>query len=1156
MIASYRKISPRVYAFEGGLRSWLVLPSPLEKEIIELSSVFSENPEAPASVVFSSITSELSPDSAEKLADRVFSGWVDFSYGRQAVIWLEDPARLPAGQPPQLQFRNQKIVGEGRLGLPGGWSLNCASNVSLSAPVSGKETGAWQEEGIYFLVGGGSEAAVFFLEKLRDRSQYQCMRARICLSGESCGCLRFEFSLSPSVFFRHMRIGAQFVYPEGGELNHSCSLWLNIFNTKKHENEDWLHFDVFMDPADLFMNGSSANPPAAFSRTAFYFLSHDGGGEKSSAVNWESRYEATNGLPLRFAPSLLRGNPGDSQNANAARLVFARTPDHTGNTLDMNPSGDFAVSLTPEENEQGEIRFMCGYSGTEFLIMRPGDTIRFRGGMAAFAPRLQPIDAGIGAADDPSAPFLTRDALTSWASFLPGAGHPAIAYVSQPKGFNLFAPLAETDSLLSPSIPAILLPEANPPFIPLVPYADAELAPFTKDQCRANPDIPLAQRLCELETRVISPTRRKALGASVSHCPRLLHAADGEERTIVTPGGLTATLQGSRWTAVNLARLKGKSDSRLWFENPSPQLVEAFQTNDLFLVVSDPAHLGIPGAAPGAAAFHDRLSLLGWTFESGVGQSPGYGDYAGIMILKGRTGKLYDPADEKRTDGKPSSLVANVDNWTRRDLFSSPCGDPSQQILLSEWLVSYFKEACHNPDQENFSHFRGIASDPSWTGILFLRVPLSRNCLPRQMKGILHGTGGAPVYIHHWGVGINSARQKGLHVEQDDSASLFGLIHYTDPHLKNGPVEPVPASSGDYDFKLLMLHVLFRDSCVKTFQCYSQLTLGRLLSMPVDRMDERGNAYRAVLMQGICQDREGDSVFLLNAVSPCTFLMKNGIVESVALSAVEMLSQDSGGDDILFSLEGTLGFSLIRRSGEEAQLPPLDLYSYGGVSGSQNTGLAWTGGGLRLRYAGETPNWTVEDRLIPVPFKSEPRPGSLAAALHLIPDSFLSGDGENTPEKAGFASMRTGCSLGGAGNDSWTGFTLHVNMGTLGELASGAGLSAGILLAWGHEPAGDAQTGGIWIRMPGAGGEGILLQNILKLTTGAVSLGYDDEKRAYFLLIDNIALSILGIAKLPPNGSTRFYLFGSASENAEEDALGWYAMYQRNKKGGLDHVRS
>lgn len=1146
MIVSYRKISSRVYSLEGVGRSWLVFPDPQKEEVMELSSVFSENPETPASVVFSSLPSELSPDCAEALAGRVFSDWVDASYGRQAVIWLEDPRLLPPGQPPLLQFRKKKIVGEACIGLPGGWSLNCASDVSLSSPVSGKETGTWQEEGIYFLVGGGSEAAVFFLEKLRDRSQYQCMHARICLSGESCGCLRFEFSLSPSLFFRHMRIGTQFVYPEEGDLNHCYSLWMNIFNTKEHENENWLHFDAFIDPADLFMDSLSVDSPAALSRTAFYFASRDGGGEKSSAVNWESRYEATNGLPLRFAPSLLRGNPRDPQHANAARLVFARTPDHTGKTLDMTPSGDFSVSLTPEKNEHEpeEIRFMCGDSGTEFFIMHRGDTIRFRSGMAAFAPRLQPVTPGIGYVDDPSASPLTRDNLTSWASFLPGAGHPAIAYVSQPKGFNLFAPLAETDSLLSPSIPSILLPEANPPFIPLASYADAELVPFTKGECPDTPDIPLPQRLCELEARVVSPTRRKVLGASINQCARLLHAADAEERTVATPSGLTATLLGSRWTAVNLARLQGECGNRLWFENPSPQLVEALQTNDLFLVVSDPRHLGVPDALPGASAFHDRLSLLGWTFESGVGQSPGYGDYAGIMILKGRTGKLYDPADEKKTDGKPFSLVANVDHWTRRDLFSSPGGDPSQQILLSEWLVSYFKEAFHNADHENFGHFCGIASDPSWTGILFLRVPLSRSCLPRQMKGILHGTGGEPVYIHHWGVGINSARQKGLNVEQDESAALFGLIHYTDPHLKNGPVEPVPASSGDYDFKLLMLHVLFRDSCVKTFQCYSQLTLGRLLSMPVDRMDEGGNAYRAVLMQGICQDREGDSVFLLNAVSPCTFLMKNGIVESVTLSGVEMLSLDSGGDDILFSLEGTLGFSLIRRSGEEAQPPALDLYSYGGVSGSHHTGLAWTGGGLRLRCTGETPNWTVEDRLIPVPFKSKPRPGSLAAALHLIPDSFLTGDGENTPEKAGFASMRTGCSLGGVGNASWTGFTLHVNMGTLGELASRAGLSAKILLAWSNEPAGNAQAGGLWIKMPGAGGEGILLQNILKLTTGAVSLGFDDEKQAYFLLIDNIALSILGIAKLPSNGNTRFYLFGAASENEEENALGWYSFYK------------
>jgi len=59
-------------------------------------------------------------------------------------------------------------------------------------------------------------------------------------------------------------------------------------------------------------------------------------------------------------------------------------------------------------------------------------------------------------------------------------------------------------------------------------------------------------------------------------------------------------------------------------------------------------------------------------------------------------------------------------------------------------------------------------------------------------------------------------------------------------------------------------------------------------------------------------------------------------------------------------------------------------------------------------------------------------------------------------------------------------------------------------------------------------------------------LFYDSTKQAYVLLLNQIALSFLGLLKIPPNGATAFYLFGDAVSSSS--ALGWYAIYNNEPK--------
>jgi hypothetical protein len=44
-------------------------------------------------------------------------------------------------------------------------------------------------------------------------------------------------------------------------------------------------------------------------------------------------------------------------------------------------------------------------------------------------------------------------------------------------------------------------------------------------------------------------------------------------------------------------------------------------------------------------------------------------------------------------------------------------------------------------------------------------------------------------------------------------------------------------------------------------------------------------------------------------------------------------------------------------------------------------------------------------------------------------------------------------------------------------------------------------------------------------------------------MFTDIALRILGILKVPPSGSTLFYLFGNPEDAGKPSGLGWYARY-------------
>ena len=82
----------------------------------------------------------------------------------------------------------------------------------------------------------------------------------------------------------------------------------------------------------------------------------------------------------------------------------------------------------------------------------------------------------------------------------------------------------------------------------------------------------------------------------------------------------------------------------------------------------------------------------------------------------------------------------------------------------------------------------------------------------------------------------------------------------------------------------------------------------------------------------------------------------------------------------------------------------------------------------------------------------------------------------------------------------------------------------------------------------------------MKLSIGNLQLCYipneDPTKASFLLLLSEIALKFLGLLKIPPNGSTSFYLFGNPDASGEPSKLGWYAAYNQEMKKKQEALES
>jgi hypothetical protein len=1007
--------------------------------------------------------------------------------------------------------------------------------------------------------------------------------AIVDFSGNLLGCLKFQaylnrgsIMINPQNPSNGMMLGFEYFFPTQKDTNQAALPAFFPFAEAAELSNDFLQFNISIDPTDPFnetFTTCAVSPCTIFDlynlrRTYFDFTGVIFNSQNQLFLN--SFYSTAFGATINLYP-ITKGS-----DVIPARLVLCLGESISNNTANfyLAPEGDYSIKIVSNAGINDNY-LMCGVQGTEFFQItsqtteRTGDTIRFISGKPALAPNYPFVTASpVETPQDPKMSLMSPIYTTSWATLLPSSGN-EIKYVSQPKGSSLFGNdtliASNYNSLFGHSIPGFIFTPDNTTVFPIIPY----IGSFNGDGINSF----TSNQIEEYERLIISPERRtqitKLSNSSLLDGSLKINSETAVSQTITTPSGLLVSLtlieDKMQWNNVLLGKNTdhGK-DYLLQFVKPDIKLIEALQTSDLFLVVANANYINNK-----SASFDNSMSIDDWMLKINVGQNPGYGDYKNIMIIKAKKGKLYDPKD------KTNSLVANPSKWTQKENFSAPTvlnndgvlqnADINQLVNVSQWLQSYFEHAAQQLETapEYFTKFNAIATDENWTGILSLRVDIKN--IPTNLSGIVAGvTDESSFNAHHLAVEISPVKKEGTNASLSHPSTLFGLIYYVDPNFIDSPpyITLPPTTAERYDFCLLTLKVLFENTAVTHFESYSQLTLSALFETEVSAMGDPKNIYNNILLKGSFQMNGSNPIYNLSSEGDNLFYLNNNIIKKIEITNAVLTARNSTDATKAiswFGLSGYIDYIKLNNTittGETTTTSPFDLFSFGNNEASDlsGKGLYFNNLGIEMIYTIDSPkDKTFSFVINEITFDtsiSTPRKESLYTNFALNQVTLISGTEEATPDKLGFLTVIPDMRLTGVSGSNWYGLKMLLNMGSPGELAGKANLNAYLLLTWSPKSTGTNYKAGIAISLPGSNGSAplISLQSVLKLSIGQIRLTYDNTKNSFLMLFTDIAIQFLGLLKIPPNGSTLFYLFGNPNANGKSSGLGWYAMYKKDAK--------
>jgi len=1002
---------------------------------------------------------------------------------------------------------------------------------------------------------------------------------QVPLLGDFAGAYRFEALFRPDEAGAFLHTGLQYFSGPVSAPDRRFYPLLQPLNAEHRLNG-------VLDPLDPYNTAIAPSElTSGFLRSTLNFVSYD-------AIPTALR--TTTGLQISLSP---RGN--DLVDRAGGLAFVPSTPDPAGKaaSVQLTPVGDYGLSVEGVAAGTTGQRVLPGLFGSEFLTFATqrepgkGDVLRWVPRQAAFAP-VYPFQAASLA--DPSsgriAERLASDWTTSWATIVPGDGAPAVCYSAQPAGAPLYAGsgdkpggLAATETSLLGSLPPLAtLPTEDGFAVPFAPYAG-----YASGGEGADAGLYESQILSPMRKSLISPTTRAALRAHAKSLATAVAAGTSVPIATVsatTPQGLLAEVpDGAHGTyaKVTLAKPPDSLAPDFAFCNLTPNLTDALQTNQLFLVAVNPTNLGemvswdrnmeepAPACAPpgGKSQFLNTIDIADWTFVADIGSGALPTEYRNVMIMKFCDGALTD-------------RLRNPNQWSDPGDFSilkktPPGSEPLALTGLSGWLRDYVeagidKAEGSGEDAELYGNFARMVQDPAWNGVLVLNANLPLTALPAQIAGIGAGIDPTRFIGHHFGATVSRIKHgSDGKLSIDGVSALFGLIDYVDPTYAQSlaagapPDAPIELATTDgYGFSVLKLQAQFAQAKLKVFRSRIQLSMDTLFGSAITRTLHNGQPQPipAVVLSGSAVQQSGETVYVFEESKSYVFVTDTPALNAVSLSRVQFNTLDVSIDEKVrsrFLIWGAFDFATLQSKGSNGGGEgPFDLLSFGSEDGKDadlGRGLAFANLQIGMEYLLDTPSvvtWDFSpDALAFDTDSSTLRPGSLAEAFSLQVAGFLSAPQDRQPADYGFLPVTPVGVVIARLDSPWYGIKYKIDMGSPGALVSSAGFTSSFVTGWAPEATRGPSAPQIFpgLSLPGAApaASAFSLQGVVKLSTGPISLSYapgagTPDENFYALRLENIGVKVLGFLKLPPSATIKFFLFGDPSGSG---SLGWWASY-------------
>ncbi|MED2614695.1 hypothetical protein CN917_21250 [Bacillus thuringiensis] len=916
--------------------------------------------------------------------------------------------------------------------------------------------------------------------------------------GPDRGSLRFKLRAIQNRFYDVFSVRLKYFYPDGGSKYPAV---LNFPMFKKTDEENYLNFDVAIDPVDPWdARGNSRMP-----RTFLAFTSEN--------PNLYTYYSTQFGHEVSLQPSALfvdeSSKPYKQPKDDCALLVFSpQIKDEIISNYPVYtvPRGAYhiivseLVSLAPMLTQ-----ILCGLTGTETIECVPksagynGDTLWFQPNMPAYAPSFS-ISGSIP--HDSSTRLLRDDCLTSWMTVRRleprlDLAHLRVQYLSQPEDDSLFrlqSMQTSTTTLYQPVLVDLTAIHENF-FFPVVPLAGV-----------IN-DFPIL-----LEEKILSLERKEIMDAQSLQLDNLGIQIAGEDGESLTPQGLLVKEQNRQWSQLILAKneeakVNGNAPC-LQFNGVGNTLRNALLTSQLFLVISQEGSYD---------EFLNQIPIANWPFRINISSS-NKGEYRNVFVIKYCDGSL----DERIQDPK---------KWTKPHFFNE---DPDD---LSEWLTTH----CHNIDRtkKNTAKFLEVLQNPSWNGIIAFKVDVRLDAMPADLSGLLAGFNDpSALFAHHFGIQFNRVIPKGdgtLGLEMEKISSMFAYIDYKDETCETPPLVH------NFEFKVCKLEVLFDNSQLTNFDAELQLKVDGLFGSTID------GGSKIVKFKGNYENHDGVPTYSFYSTNPIELKLNNKILEGVTLSKATFKTIKNDPDEIQtrFSFWGNLQFS---------ERDDMDVFSY------KNLPFSDLGIGMNLpKSLGRltNPSFSFDAGQMTVDLgQSVLRSGSFANKFPIQLTGFKAGISPASLETSGFKGINLRSSGRVSQNldleEEWYGLEYSLDLGSLGHLSSANSLRSDLVIAW--SASGNHYLG---LRIPNLGMNQPMmsLEQVLNTHVNGLRLGKKDN--AYYLLLENVSHNFLGKTVQPSQEREQISIFVDPNAESALTSLGWYMAFTSQRtfeeSGSTEH---